>query len=111
VRSAHACSGIYATSTPFTSHTTSSPSMAHERASSTLLKVVTFASRSFSTFFAIFFRSSPNLVITVSPQHGNMSVAKRGGRGGERVGKTEQVSHRSIQELVSGRHAVAQVLA
>jgi len=41
-------------STPFASHTTSSPSMAHERASSTLLKVVTFASRSFSTFFAIF---------------------------------------------------------
>jgi hypothetical protein len=36
------------------SHTTSSPSMAHEHASSTLLKVVTFASRSFSTFFAIF---------------------------------------------------------
>ena len=31
-----------------------SPPMAHERASSTLLKVVTFASRSFSTFFAIF---------------------------------------------------------
>jgi len=28
--------------------------MAHERASSTLLKVVTFASRSFSTLFAIF---------------------------------------------------------
>ena len=38
----------------FTSHTTSSPSMAHERAGGTLLKVVTFASRSFSTFFAIF---------------------------------------------------------
>jgi len=36
------------------SHTTSSPSMAHERASSTLLKVVTFASRSFFNFFAIF---------------------------------------------------------
>jgi len=31
-----------------------SPFMAHERVSSTLLKVVTFASRSFSTFFAIF---------------------------------------------------------
>jgi len=32
-----------------------SPPMAHERASRTLLKVVAFASRSFSTLFAVFF--------------------------------------------------------
>jgi hypothetical protein len=36
-------------STPLTSPTTSSPPMAHERASSTLLKVVAFASRSFTS--------------------------------------------------------------
>jgi len=40
-----------------------------------------------------------------------MSVANRGGREDERVGNTELVSHRSIQEVVSWRHAVAQVLA
>jgi len=39
--------------------TMSFPPMAHERTGRTLLKVVAFASRSFSTFFTIFFRPSP----------------------------------------------------
>jgi len=42
-------------STPFTSPTTSFPPMAHERASRTLIKIVAFASRNFSTGFTIFF--------------------------------------------------------
>jgi len=41
-------------STPLTSPTTSSPPMAHERASSTIPKVVSFASRSFTSPFTVF---------------------------------------------------------
>jgi len=43
-----------ASSMPLTSPTTSSSSMAHERVSSTLLKVVAFASRSFTSPFTVF---------------------------------------------------------
>jgi len=41
-------------SAPLTSPTTSSPPMEHERASSTLLKVVAFTSRSFTPPFTVF---------------------------------------------------------